>query len=32
MIAPENGLKIASLIDLAGMKADVVQRRAEAKD
>jgi hypothetical protein len=32
MIAPEDGLKIASLIDFAGMKADVVQRRAEAKD
>jgi hypothetical protein len=32
MIAPENGLKIASLIDLAGMQADVVPRRAEAKD
>ena len=32
VIAPENGLKIASLIDLAGMKADVVQKRAEAKD
>jgi len=32
MIAPENGLKIAGLIDLAGMKADVVQKRAEAKD
>lgn len=27
-----NGLKIASLIDLAGMKAAVVQQRAEAKD
>lgn len=32
VIAPENDLKIASLIDLAGMKADVVQKRAEAKD
>lgn len=31
-IAPDNGLKIASLIDLAGMKAAVVQQRAEAKD
>jgi hypothetical protein len=28
----ENGLKIASLIDLAGMKAAVVQQRPEAKD
>jgi hypothetical protein len=28
----ENDLKIASLIDLAGMKAAVVQQRAEAKD
>jgi len=32
MIAPDNDLKIASLIDLAGMKAAVVQQRAEAKD
>ncbi len=31
-IARDNGLKIASLIDLAGMKAFVVQQRAEAKD
>jgi hypothetical protein len=31
-IAPETELKIAALIDLAGMKADVVQKRAEAKD
>jgi hypothetical protein len=31
-IAPDNGLRIASLIDLAGMKASVVQMRAEAKD
>jgi hypothetical protein len=31
-IAPENALKIASLLDLAGTKASVVQRRAEAKD
>ncbi|MGH8475208.1 MAG: nucleotidyl transferase AbiEii/AbiGii toxin family protein [Methylococcales bacterium] len=30
--APDNGLKIAALIDLAGMKAAVVQKRAEAKD
>ena len=31
-VAPVNGLKIASLVDLAGMKAVVVQQRAEAKD
>jgi hypothetical protein len=31
-IAPNNGLQIASLIDLAGTKAAVVQQRAEAKD
>lgn len=31
-IAPDNGLRIASLLDLAGMKASVVQMRAEAKD
>lgn len=30
--AADNGLKIASLVDLAGMKASVVQKRAEAKD
>ena len=29
---PDNGLKIASLLDLAGTKAAVVQQRAEAKD
>ena len=28
----ENGLKVASLVDLAGTKAHVVQARAEAKD
>lgn len=28
----DNGLKIASLLDLAGTKASVVQLRAEAKD
>jgi hypothetical protein len=28
----DNGLKVASLLDLAGMKAAVVQQRAEAKD
>jgi len=32
LIAPENELKIATLLDLAGMKAAVVQKRAEAKD
>lgn len=31
-IAPDNGLRIASLLDLAGTKAAVVQMRAEAKD
>jgi hypothetical protein len=31
-IAPEIGLKIASLVDLAGMKASVVQKRAQLKD
>ncbi|HVJ52182.1 MAG TPA: nucleotidyl transferase AbiEii/AbiGii toxin family protein [Aliidongia sp.] len=31
-IAPGTGLKVASLLDLAGMKAAVVQQRAEAKD
>jgi hypothetical protein len=29
---PGNGVKVASLLDLAGMKASVVQVRAEAKD
>jgi hypothetical protein len=32
LIAPDNGLHVASLLDLAGMKASVVQMRAEAKD
>jgi hypothetical protein len=32
LVAPDNGLKIASLLDLAGTKAAVVQMRAEAKD
>jgi hypothetical protein len=32
LIAPENGLQVASLLDLAGTKAAVVQQRAEAKD
>lgn len=31
-IAENNGLQVAALIDLAGMKAAVVQKRAEAKD
>ena len=31
-VAPDNNLQIASLLDLAGAKAAVVQRRAEAKD
>lgn len=31
-IAPGNGLRVASLLDLAGTKASVVQLRAEAKD
>jgi Nucleotidyl transferase AbiEii toxin, Type IV TA system len=30
--APDNGLKIASLLDLAGTKASVIQLRAEPKD
>jgi hypothetical protein len=32
LIAPDNGLLVASLLDLAGTKASVVQMRAEAKD
>jgi hypothetical protein len=32
VIAPDHGLRVASLIDLAGMKAAVVQKRAEARD
>ena len=32
LTAPENGLQVASLLDLAGTKAAVVQVRAEAKD
>jgi hypothetical protein len=32
LVARDNGLQIASLVDLAGMKAAVVQKRAEAKD
>ena len=31
-VATENNLKVASLIDLAGTKASVIQMRAEAKD
>ena len=31
-IVPGNGLRVASLLDLAGTKAAVVQQRAEAKD
>jgi hypothetical protein len=31
-VAAENGLKVASLLDLAGTKVSVVQQRAEAKD
>jgi hypothetical protein len=31
-IAPDTGLRVASLLDLAGTKAAVVQQRAEAKD
>jgi hypothetical protein len=32
LVASDNGLRIASLLDLAAMKAAVVQKRAEAKD
>jgi hypothetical protein len=32
LVAPDNGLQVASLLDLAGAKASVVQQRAEAKD
>jgi len=31
-VAPDNGLQIASLLDLAGTKVNVVQLRAESKD
>src|SRR5271165_2753640 len=31
-VPPDNGLQVASLLDLAGTKASVVQVRAEAKD
>ncbi|MDZ4738580.1 MAG: nucleotidyl transferase AbiEii/AbiGii toxin family protein [Alphaproteobacteria bacterium] len=32
LVAPDNGLKVAALIDLGGAKTSVVQQRAEAKD
>lgn len=32
LVAPDNGLRVASLLDLAGTKMSVVQMRAEAKD
>ena len=32
VVAEDNGLRVASLLDLAGTKASVVQMRAEAKD
>jgi len=32
LIAADNGLRVASLIDLAGTKASVVQKRSELKD
>ncbi len=32
LVAADNGVKVASLVDLAGTKASVVQLRAEAKD
>jgi hypothetical protein len=32
LVAPDNGLQVASLLDLAGTKASVVQQRAEMKD
>jgi hypothetical protein len=32
LMSPDNGLRIASLLDLAGTKASVIQLRAEAKD
>lgn len=31
-VSPDNGVRIASLLDLAGAKAAVVQKRADAKD
>jgi hypothetical protein len=32
LVVPQTGLKVANLIDLAAMKAAVVQKRAEARD
>ncbi len=32
LVTRDNGLKIASLLDLAGCKADVIQKRAKIKD
>jgi hypothetical protein len=32
LIASDTGVRVAALLDLAGTKAEVVQRRAEAKD
>jgi hypothetical protein len=32
LVAPGNGLRVTSLLDLAGTTASVVQMRAEAKD
>lgn len=32
LVASDNGLRVATLLDLAGMKAAVVQKRPEAKD
>lgn len=32
LVAPDNGLQVASLLDIAAAKASVVQQRAEAKD
>lgn len=31
-VSPDNGLRVASLLDLAGTKVELVQRRAHAKD
>ena len=32
LVAPDNGVRVAALLDLAGMQASVVQMRAEAED
>ena len=32
LVVKDNGLKVASLLDLAGTKASILQLRAEAKD